>query len=79
MSAKTGRAPAITIASAVKAADNGVVITSSPAPTAQRAEDERDRVRAVADADGVGGARCRGELLFEGVDLGTQDEPAARP
>ena len=66
------------IASAVYAADSGDVITSSPGADAERAQDQRDRVGAGADADGVRRAGRGGELLLERLDLGSEDEPAAR-
>ena len=66
------------IASAVYAAESGVVITSSPAPMPRARSDQRDRVGPVPDADRVGGAGGRGELLLERLDLGTEHEPAAR-
>ena len=76
-STNTGRAPAIMMASALYAADNGVVITSSPAPMSERAQDQRDRVGAGADADRVRRARRGGEFLLERLDLGSEHEPAA--
>ena len=78
MSANTGRAPTIITASAVYAADNGVVMTSSPGPMPSRPQDERDRVGAGSDADGVGCAARRGKLRFERLDLRAEHEPAAR-
>ena len=44
---------------------------------AERAKNQRDRVGAVADADGVRRAGCGGELPLERLDLGPQHEPCA--
>ena len=44
---------------------------------AERAQDQRDRVGAGADADGVRGAGRRGELALERFDFRAEDEPAA--
>ena len=77
MSANTGRAPAITIASAVYAADSGVVITSSPGPMPSARRMSAMRVGAVADADGVRRAGRGGELRLERLDLRAEHEPAA--
>jgi hypothetical protein len=46
-------------------------------PDAEAAQDDRDRVGARADADRVGGAAGRGELLLERLDLRAQHVPAA--
>ena len=77
MSANTGRAPAIMIASAEYAADSGEVITSSPGPMSSARSDQRDGIGARADADGMRDAGSRGELRLERLDLGAEDEPAA--
>ena len=44
---------------------------------AERAKDQRERVGAVADADGVRGAGRRGKLPLECLDFGPQHEPRA--
>ncbi len=44
----------------------------------ERAQDQRDRVGARADADGVRGAGRGGEFLLEGGDFRPEHEPAAR-
>ena len=48
---------------------NDGTITSSPGPTSERAQGERDRVGAVGDADGVLGAEVARELCLERLDL----------
>ena len=47
-------------------------------PDIERPQNQRDRVGAGADADGVRGAHRRGEFRFERFDLGPEHEPAAR-
>ena len=44
---------------------------------AQGPKNQRERVGAVTDANGMSRARCRSELLLECLDLGTQHEPCA--
>ena len=78
MSANTGRAPAIMIASAVYAADSGVVMTSSPGPMPSARRISAMRVGAGADADRVRRAGRRRELCLERLDLRAEHEPAAR-
>ena len=77
-SANTGVAPAIRMASPENAADTGEVMTSSPGPMPSGAQGQRDRVRAVSDADRVARAGMLGELGFERRELGPEHEPAAR-
>ena len=38
---------------------------------------QRDRIGAVAHADRVGCAACRGELRLERLDFGAEHEPSA--
>ena len=59
MSANTGRAPAIMIASAEYAAESGDVMTSSPGPMPEGAQRDRERVGAGADADARAARRTR--------------------
>ena len=75
-STNTGRAPACRIASAEKAAEIEVVTTSSPGPTAARAQREVDRVGAVAHRDRVARAQRLRQLALEGLALRAEDEPA---
>ena len=77
MSANTGRAPAIMIASAEYAAESGEVITSSPGPIPSARSAIAERIGAGADADRVRRGAGRGELALEGVELGPEHEPAA--
>ena len=51
-------------------------ITSSPAPIPIASSDEDERIGAVRDADRVRHVEIRGRLVLEGLDLGTEDEPA---
>ena len=44
---------------------------------ADRAQRQRDRVRAGADSDCVLRAACLGKLRLERLDLGAENEPAA--
>ena len=77
-SAKTGRAPAIRIASAVNAADNGVVMTSSPRPMPSARRMRASASVPVADTNGMCGSAGRCELGLERLHFRTEDEPAAR-
>ena len=76
MSANTGRAPVIITASAVYAADSGVVITSSPAPMPSAR-----RISAMASVPVPTPTACARpsprELRLEGLDLRPEHEPAA--
>ena len=78
MSAKTGRAPAIMIAErrigrGERRGDDLVAWADT-----QRAQSDRERIGAGADADGVRRAARVGELLLERLQLGSEHEPAAR-
>ena len=75
-STNTGRAPACTIASAVKAAESEVVTTSSPAPMPSARSARCSASVPFADGDGVARPERRGELALERLDLGPEDEPA---
>ena len=75
-STNTGRAPACSTASAVKAAEIEVVTTSSPGPTPSARRARCERVGAVPDRHRVPRAERRGQLALEGLPLGAEDEPA---
>ncbi len=77
MSANTGRAPAIMIASAEYAAESGDVMTSSPGPMPRARSAIAMRVGAGADADGLWRAARGGELALERLELRAEHEPAA--
>ena len=77
MSANTGRAPAIMIASAEYAADSGDVMTSSPGPMPSARSASAMRVGSGADADAVRRAARGRELALEGFELRAEHEPAA--
>ena len=78
MSANTGRAPTIMIASAEYAADSGVVITSSPGPTPSAAQRNRDRVGAGADAHRFSAPQAGANSCSNARSSGPEHEPAAR-
>jgi hypothetical protein len=44
---------------------------------ADRAQQQRDRVGAIAHADRMRGSRCRSKLGFERLDFRPEDEPSA--
>ena len=65
------------IASAEYAADSGDVITSSPGPMSERAQRQRERVGAGADADRVGAPHAAANSCLERLELRAEHEPAA--
>ncbi len=77
MSANTGRAPAITIAIAVYAAESGVVTTSSPAPMPSARRINASASVPLPTPTAYGAPRRRGEFTLERLDLGPQHEPRA--
>ena len=74
MSTNTGRAPSLAIEPAVAKNENGVVTTSSPAPTSERHQRRKQRIGARRHADGVRNSEKRFELALEAFDFGTEDE-----
>ena len=75
-STKTGRAPACSTASAVKAAEIAGGDHLVARADAERAQGESESVGAVPDRHGVPRAERLGQLALEGLPLGAQDEPA---
>ena len=76
-SASTAVAPARSIPTIVGTHVFGAVITSSLGLTPDGEKGDRDRVRAVRDADAVADAARGGEVLLEALDLRREDVRAA--